>query len=211
MLEKLRARLDSNPRDRRIVMLGGAGLAVALFIVFPLVSFGIVMSDSSEVGDLRAALADVQAARAKLGIRKANEDRINARYNVPAPPLAGFIEERARAQKLEVTDSQDKQPVPAGKKFTERHTVIHLKKAGMYSISKFLESIEQAPHPVAVTRLNIRKRAAEPDSFDLEVGLSAYDKNPEKKAEKGSEKTGGGESGDGSGESKDDSDDKGAE
>jgi general secretion pathway protein M len=29
---------------------------------------------------------------------------------------------------------------------------------------------------VAVSRLNIRKRAGEPDSYDVEVGVSAYDR-----------------------------------
>jgi general secretion pathway protein M len=59
----------------------------------------------------------------------------------------------------------------------ERSTVIHLKKAGMAPIAKFLEAIEKSGHPIAVSRLNIRKRAGEPDSYDVEVGLSAFDRS----------------------------------
>ena len=75
-----------------------------------------------------------------------------------------------------MTDSVDRPDVPHGKKYVERNTVIHLKKSGMASIAKFLEAIEKSGYPVAVSRLNVRKRAGEPDSYDVEVGVSAYDR-----------------------------------
>jgi general secretion pathway protein M len=47
----------------------------------------------------------------------------------------------------------------------------------MGPIAKFLESLEKSDYPVAVTRLNIRKRAGEPDSYGpVEIGVSAYDR-----------------------------------
>lgn len=66
--------------------------------------------------------------------------------------------------------------MPHGKKFEERQTVVRLRKSGMLPIAKFLEKIEQSGQPVAVTRLNIRKRSGEADSFDVEVGVSAFDR-----------------------------------
>ena len=61
-------------------------------------------------------------------------------------------------------------------RYQERSTVIHLKKAGMANIAHFLESIEKSGHAIAISRLNIRKRSAEQDSYDVEVGVSAYDR-----------------------------------
>ena len=58
----------------------------------------------------------------------------------------------------------------------ETRSAVDLKKAGMYSIAKFLETLETSGMAVAITRLNIRKRTGEPDSYDVEVGLSAYDR-----------------------------------
>src|SRR5262249_24084043 len=81
-----------------------------------------------------------------------------------APVLAGFLEQSARAQKLEVTDSVDRPEVPHGKRYVERNTVIHLKKAGMYPIAKFIESLEKSGYAVAVTRLAVRKRSGETDA-----------------------------------------------
>jgi general secretion pathway protein M len=79
--------------------------------------------------------------------------------------------------KLEVTDSVDRPEVPHGKRYVERSTVIHLKKSGMYPIAKFLESLEKSGLALAVTRLEIHKRSGEPDSYDVEVGVSAFDRN----------------------------------
>ena len=93
-----------------------------------------------------------------------------------APALAGFIEELARAQKLEVTDSVDRAEIPHGKKFTERATTIHLRKSGLLAIAKFLESVETSGYPVTVSQLDLRRRAGEPDSYDIEVSISAYDR-----------------------------------
>jgi general secretion pathway protein M len=47
----------------------------------------------------------------------------------------------------------------------------------MYAIAKFLESLEKSGYPIDVSRLNIRKRTGEPDSYDVEVGVSAYDRS----------------------------------
>jgi general secretion pathway protein M len=58
----------------------------------------------------------------------------------------------------------------------EHGTDIHLKKSGMLPLALFLESIEKSGYPVAATRLNIRRRTGEPDSYDVEVGVSSYDR-----------------------------------
>ena len=34
----------------------------------------------------------------------------------------------------------------------------------------------KAGYPVAIARLDLRKRSGEPDSYDVEIGVSAYDR-----------------------------------
>jgi general secretion pathway protein M len=55
----------------------------------------------------------------------------------------------------------------------------------MLKLVKLMEKIETSGHAVALSSLNIHKRASEPDSFDVDMIVSAYDrKAPEpKKAE----------------------------
>jgi general secretion pathway protein M len=166
-----------NPREQRIATIATFVLAVVVLLAIPVGLQTLVASRRAENDELRAALTQVNNARAQIRERQERKSSIAQRYGKRAPQLAGFLEQNASAQKLQVTDSVDRPDIPHGKRYTERNTVIHLKKAGMLPIAKFLEAIEKSSYPVAVSRLNIRKRSGEPDSYDVEIGVSAYDRN----------------------------------
>jgi len=76
-----------------------------------------------------------------------------------------------------VPDSTPLPDVPHGKRYVEHGTSIHLRKAGMLAIARFLESLEKSGYPVTVSRLNIRKRNGENDSYDVEVGVASFDRS----------------------------------
>jgi general secretion pathway protein M len=166
-----------NPREQRMASIAVLVVGVMMLLAVPIGLSTLVSSRKTENEELRSALASVNNARGQIRERQERKSSLAARYGKKAPQLAGFLEQSASAQKLQVTDSVDRPDVPHGKKYVERNTVIHLKKSGMASIAKFLEAIEKSGYPVAVSRLNIRKRAGEPDSYDVEVGVSAYDRN----------------------------------
>jgi general secretion pathway protein M len=168
--------LQMNARERRLLGILAFVGALVLLLAVPFGLEAIVRSARSDDDDLRQALSDVQEARGRVRERQVRKDAIAARYARKAPALAGFLEQTARQQKLEVTDSTPLPDVPHGKRYVEHGTDIHLKKTGMLSLSRFLEALEKSGYPVAVTRLNIRKRSGEPDSYDVEVGVSAYDR-----------------------------------
>jgi len=165
-----------NPREQRIASIAVVVVVVMLILAIPIGLQTLVSSRRAENDDLRSAMVSVNNARAQIRERQERKTSIAQRYGRKAPQLAGFLEQSASAQKLQVTDSVDRPDVPHGKRYVERNTVIHLKKSGMAAIAKFLEAIEKSGFPVAVSRLNIRKRAGEPDSYDVEVGVSAYDR-----------------------------------
>jgi general secretion pathway protein M len=54
--------------------------------------------------------------------------------------------------------------------------VVKIHKIGMLALAKTLEKIEQSGYPLAVTRLNVKPRSGEPDSYEVELGVSAYDR-----------------------------------
>jgi len=165
-----------NARERRLVTILGFVGAFVLLLAIPFGLEAFIRSQQSDSEDLRQALSDVQDARGRVRERQLKKDAIAARYARTAPSLAGFLEQSARAQKLEVTDSTPLPDVPHGKRYMEHGTNIHLKKTGMLPLALFLESIEKSGYPVAATRLNIRKRSGEPDSYDVEVGVSSFDR-----------------------------------
>lgn len=169
--------LQMNARERRLVALLGFIGAVLLICAVP-VGLGVYMrSLHADNDELRQALSDVQDARQQVRERQARKDAIVARYNRKAPALAGYLEQTARQQKLEVAESTPLPDVPHGKRYSEHGTNIHLKKAGMLPIARFLEAIEKSGYPIAITRLNVRKRSGENDSYDVEVGASSYDRS----------------------------------
>ncbi len=169
-------RMGLNAREQRLAQVLIIVFGVMLFLGLPLGLESYVASKRSSNDELRQALEDVQTGRAAVRDREAKKEAIAMRYQSKAPELAGFLEQEARKQKLEVTDSVDRPPVPHGKRYTERSTIIHLKKAGLLAISEFMQSIEQSESPISINRLNIRKRTGEPDSYDVEMGVSAYDR-----------------------------------
>jgi general secretion pathway protein M len=166
-----------NPREQRVASIAVYVFALVILLGIPVGLQALVSTRRTENEELKAALSSVNGARAKIRERKQRKDSIADRYARKAPQLAGYVEQKASANQLQVSDSVDRPDVPHGKKYLERHTVIHLKKSGMLNIAKFMESLARSEHPIAVTRLNIRKRSGEPDSFDVEVGVSAFDRN----------------------------------
>jgi general secretion pathway protein M len=184
-LPRLVERLNLNPREQRLASVLVVVFGAMLVLGVPLAIEGTLFARRATNDKLRTTLESVQAARAQVREQKAKKESVTQRYAKKAPALAGFLEQAARAQKLEISDSADRPEVPLGKQYTERSTIIHIKKAGMYGVAKFLEAIEKSEDAVAVTRLNIRKRTAEPDSYDVEVAVSAYDRKEQPAAPTG--------------------------
>lgn len=179
----LRERLDRlEDRERRLL---GIALAIALAgaILLPPVSlFAYVQAKKGEVEDVRAAIQAILDEEESLERARAEKVAITQRYSRPAPQLQAFLARLAGEASVEIPESQDRQVVPRGKKFEERSTKITLRKVGLLKLVKFLEKIVQSGHPVRITQFDIRKRGSEPDSYDVDMIVSAFDrKAPEPK------------------------------
>lgn len=175
-------RIDKlEPRERRLLGIL-AGLVVALLVLaVPMYAWSSVRNARDSNDQVRDLIADIYKARMGVGELRAKQEALLARYSKPAPALAGFIEDAAKANNITIADSQDKPEVPHGKRYTERITVVKLHKVGMLNLVKLLEKIEQSGHPLAISRLNIRPRSGEPDSYEVELGVSAYDRKADPK------------------------------
>jgi general secretion pathway protein M len=176
-------RFGLSAREQRLAQILAVVAAVILLMGLPIGLESYVAAQRDGNADLRDALDSVQASRADMRASQSRRDAIKARYAQRTPELAGYLEQMARKQKLEVTDSVDRPPLPIGKQYTERSTAIHLKKSGLLAISRFMESLERSGTPVAITRLNMRRRTGEQDSYDVELALSAYDRTEKAKPE----------------------------
>ena len=165
------------PRERR--MMGMLAMALVFFCLF-LVPLGVSLALGSRRDanrSLREAIHTVKNAREDVQRRQAKRDAIVARYANRAPALAGLMEKAARDSKLVLLETADRPEVPHGKRYNERTTVGRLRKTTMLQLAQMLERIEQQHMPVSVSRLNIRRRGGEHDSYDVELGVSAFDRN----------------------------------
>lgn len=176
----LRERFEKlEPRERRLLAILGAVLGVSLFLLGPIGVVTHVSSRRSENDEIRALVETIYEARASVSERKAKHDAIVARYAKAAPPLPGFIEESSKAFQIGAAESQDRPEAPHGKRFTERMTVVKMHKVGMLALARTLEKIEQSGYPVVVSKLNVKPRSGEPDSYEVELGVSAFDRKPD--------------------------------
>lgn len=165
-----------DPRERRLLvaLLGVIGGFVVLLL--PVLLFTTMASKRSENQEVRDLIVTIRESAGKLAERRANYDALLAKYAKPAPQLAGFIESIAAEHDITVPESLDRPEMPHGKRYTERMAVVKLHKVGMRAVAKTLERIETSGYPVTVSRLSIKPRAAEPDSYEVELGVSAFDR-----------------------------------
>jgi general secretion pathway protein M len=168
-------RLESREQRLLLALVGIFGFMV--FLLIPIVLFATASSRSKENDAIRDVSQAIVDARPQLEVRDAQRQKILARYARPTPPLAGFLEQLASLHSIEIPESQDRPIVPHGaKRYEERSTKIELQKVGMKNLALFLEGIETSGLPVRVSGIDIRKRAAEPDSWDISLIVSAYDR-----------------------------------
>jgi general secretion pathway protein M len=183
-LAKLRDWFDKlAPRERRLMSWLVVAVTVFLLFMAPIGISLMVSSRRDANKSLREAIFSIKGAREEVRQRQAKRAAVLARYEPHAPVLAGFLEKAARDNKLDVVESQDRPEVPHGKRYSERNTVVRMRKASMLQLAKMLEMIEQQHLPLAITRLNVRRRGGENDSYDVELGVSAFDRSEVKETQ----------------------------
>jgi general secretion pathway protein M len=182
----LRERFEKlEPRERKLLGVLGAILGLFVLLLAPLGLWSHVRGKRAESQEIRDLIDKIYDARASIAERKATRDAIIARYARPAPPLATFIEEAAKENGATAADTQDLPEVPHGKRYSERTTKVKIHKIHMLALAKTLEKIEQSGYPVAVTRLNIKPRSGDPDSYEVELAVSAFDRKADAPAAAG--------------------------
>ena len=173
-------RLESREQRLLLALVGIFGFMVVVLV--PIVLFATAASRSHENDSIREVSQAILDARPQLEQHDAQKQKVLSRYARQAPPLAGLLEQLATTHGIDIPESQDRPVVPhGGKRYEERSTKIELQKVGMKNLALFLEAIETSGYPVRVSGIDIRKRATEPDSWDISLIVSAYDrKEPEK-------------------------------
>lgn len=178
----IRERLERlEERERRLLGVAVAVAVAGALLLPPVALAAVVHGKRGEVEDMQAAVQSILAEEETLAQARAERAAITERYSKPAPQLQAFLARLASEASVEIPESQDRQVVPRGKRFDERSTKITLRKVGMLKLSRFLEKIVNSGHPVRITQIDIRKRGTEPDSYDVDMIVSAFDRKAAEK------------------------------
>jgi general secretion pathway protein M len=167
-------RLD--PRERRLLRILLLCVTALAVVLVPIGTEAMLKGKRDELDAYKAVIADIIASQPALAKAEQKHQAIVQRYARPAPPLSSFIDSLARELSLDVPESQDRPTVPHGKRYEERAVRLQLRKVGLANLSTFLEKLEVAGLPIVLSKLNIHKRISEPDSYDVELIVSAYDR-----------------------------------
>ncbi|MCB9599402.1 MAG: type II secretion system protein M [Sandaracinus sp.] len=174
-MDRLRAYADGlNERERKL--LGALGVVFALIVV--LLPIYLVTSSISEIEEenrqISQVLRDIGRARGTLAQRQAEREAARARYQQAAPPLGSFLEARATEQELSLREVTD-QPEKVVGDFRRRNVRATLPSVGLRKVIKLLTSIENSRFPVAVERIQIEHFRSGEDSYNVQIGVIAYD------------------------------------
>jgi len=181
----LRERLDRlEDRERRLLGVFALIVAILFVLLLPVGVTALLHGSRSENEGLREAIKQIESSRVAVERNRVLRKALMDKYANPAPPLTSFLAAVAKMVQLDIPETQDRQPTPHGKKYEEKSTKITLRKLGMLKIAKFMEQIEQSGYPVSISQLTIRKRGVEPDSYDVDMTVSAYERKPDKVAPK---------------------------
>jgi len=165
-----------NDRERRLLgLMGGVFLVLAVFL--PIFFVGSAISDLETQNDeLREVLDDIQRAGPTLDARRAERDAAMARYQREAPPLGSFLEEKAREQSLTLREVNDSPEQTVGN-YTRRQVRVTLPGVQLLPVVKMLTRIENSGLPVTIDRIQIEHFREGEDSYNVQLGVSAYDRN----------------------------------
>lgn len=174
------------PRER-VLLLGLIGLFSAIVVLgVPIALYKTVAAMRDENQEMRDVIDTVLEAREKLEKARAENDARASRYARPAPNMATFLEDAARTNEVELAETTTKADIPHGKKYIEKVTSSKMRKTGLRGLAKTLERVARSGYPVAITRLGIKPKVGEPDSYDVELNISAFEKKPDPKKSKSS-------------------------
>ena len=172
------------PRERRLLNILLVVLAVAAITVVLIVMPRAVMAKRNENQQIREAIDELISNYPALVKAEAQRKAIVARYAKAAPALGAFLDTQARQNGIEKIDENQERPsLPHGKRFDERSTRIQMRKVGLANLAHFMESVERSQYPIIFSRLDIRKRLSESDSYDVELIASAYDRKEAPKSD----------------------------
>jgi Tfp pilus assembly protein PilO len=171
-------------RERRLIsILAGAVALLALLLTGYLI-IDALQEISTSNDDAREALAAIANHRDDYLDAKSRMVSQEARIGAEPPQLAADLEAAGKEAGIQIPETVDRPPAPAGKRYLEHSLDVKLRKVGLKELAIFLSKIETNPRLIAITRLQIRHSFGEGDKLDVELTATAYERLKDDKRKK---------------------------
>jgi len=158
----------------------------AILVVLILDGLGTIDEQTSQ---MRAALGALTSERDAYLDRKAENTSQRARLPA-APALQGYLEKAALEVGISIPQSDERAPVPRGKRHVERAVDIKLRDVNLEQLARFLHKVETGPYLVVTSQLGVRPRYGNRERMDAEVTVSTFERSENGAAAKGASKPG---------------------
>ncbi len=182
LLENIREgweKLSARERQMLSIMAGVAGVLFVFVAVWT--SSSAVASVEEERDAIRKVLADIARSSDILAKRDAERKAMSARFEMRPPPLAAFLENKAKEQGLEVRQVVE-QPEKDVDGYRRQNVRLHFTGVSLRPIMRLLASIEGERMPLAVDRVLVEHYQAG-DAYKVELGVLAFENKKKKKGQ----------------------------
>jgi len=171
-------------RERRLIsaLSGVVGLLIVLVAGYLIIDSLQEISTTNE--ETREALAAIARHRGEYLEAKGRMSALEARIGVEAPQLATDLEAAAKEAGIQIPETVDRPPAPAGKRYMEHSLDVRLRKVGLKELATFLSKVETNPRLIAITRLQIRKTFGENAALDVDLTATAFERIKDDKRKK---------------------------
>ena len=171
-------------RERKLIsILAGAVVMLAVLLAGYLIVDSLQeISTSNE--DAREALAAIASHRDDYLDAKSRMVALETRIGAEPPQLAADLEAAGKEAGIQIPETVDRPPSPAGKRYLEHSLDVKLRKVGLKELAIFLNKVETNPRLIVVTRLQIRRSFGEGDKLDVELTATAYERLKEDRRKK---------------------------
>jgi Tfp pilus assembly protein PilO len=175
-------------RERKLIsILAGAVVMLAVLLAGYLI-IDSLQEISASNDDTREALSAIAKRSDVYRDAKARMKALEARIGVEPPQLAADLEAAGKVAGIQIPETADRPPSPAGKRYLEHSLDVKLRKVGLKELATFLNKVETNPRLIVVTRLQIRRSFGEGDKLDVEMTATAYERLKENRPKKSSGK-----------------------
>jgi hypothetical protein len=176
-LDRLRDRFERlSQRERTMVSALGVTFVVLLTLIVGFLITDGLSSLEGRNAAMRQALKDLDTHRDSYLRARSKSAQMETRLGHGDMKLGTYVEQAAKEVGVDVPETNDRAPAPAGKQWVERAVDLRLQHVKLDQLANFMKKIETGPNLVVVTALNIRTRDDKHQDLDVEMTVSTYER-----------------------------------